>query len=97
MAVHGLRTDFNEVRDLGGLHEAIRFSAAKVLGWPCTVRITIDGLRINVRPNSPDLHVAEKTIRAGEFNAAIKVAASLKHNFIIDAGGYIGDRLNCTR
>jgi FkbM family methyltransferase len=90
MAIHGIRTDFNEVRELGGLNEAIRFAFAKILRQPSTVQITIDGLQINVRPNSPDLHVAEKTIRAGEFNAAIKIAAPLKHNFIIDAGGYIG-------
>jgi hypothetical protein len=44
---------------------------------------------VNVRPNSPDLHVARKTI-GGDFEDVVRAVQPIKHQFIIDAGGYIG-------
>jgi FkbM family methyltransferase len=51
--------------------------------------IRIQSVPISVRPCTPDLAVARNCL-AGEFDAAIAAARPLKHNFIIDAGGYIG-------
>jgi FkbM family methyltransferase len=51
--------------------------------------VSIDGRPIYVRSNTQDLSVAYSSFR-GEFDAAIEAAKPLKHNFIIDAGGYIG-------
>ena len=42
-----------------------------------------------IRPCTPDLAVARISF-SGEFDAAIAAAGPLKHNLIIDAGGYIG-------
>ena len=53
------------------------------------VRLTVRSRSLLIRPNTPDLLVAE-TCFDGEFAAAISAATPLYHNFIIDAGGYIG-------
>jgi FkbM family methyltransferase len=53
------------------------------------VRLTVRSRSLLIRPNTPDLRVAE-TCFDGEFAAAIRAATPLYHHFIIDAGGYIG-------
>jgi|GEM_PF-903296 len=51
--------------------------------------VSIGSRRILVRANTPDVLVAGNSL-SGEFDESIKAAQPLQHNFIIDAGGYIG-------
>jgi FkbM family methyltransferase len=89
MALKGLRSDFRIVREGSDLGVAACYSVAKALGLATPVEVTISGIRVTVRPNSPDLVVAKKSI-TGEFDDVIRAVRPLEHNFIIDAGGYIG-------
>jgi FkbM family methyltransferase len=89
MALTGLRSDYKTLRGITGFRQATWFSIVKALDLPRTVKITIKGIDVDVRPNSPDLHVAQKNIE-GEFDDVFPLVEPLKHNFIIDAGGYIG-------
>jgi FkbM family methyltransferase len=54
-----------------------------------TEMITIRGTRLLVRLDSPDKAVAQTSLE-GEFDEAIETAGTLRHGFIVDAGGYIG-------
>jgi hypothetical protein len=49
----------------------------------------VRSIPVFVRPCTPDLAIA-KICFAGEFDAAIVAVKPLKHDFIIDGGGYIG-------
>lgn len=50
----------------------------------------IGGVEVSVRPDTPDIRVARSCLVDGEFDALKEILPALKHNFIIDAGGYIG-------
>jgi FkbM family methyltransferase len=68
---------------------AVNFVAMTALRSRKPVRVKVRLVPVFVRPCTPDLAVAN-TCFAGEFDAAIAAAKPLKHNFMIDAGGYIG-------
>ncbi len=51
---------------------------------------TIGGARLALRKGTPDRHVAKSCLEAGEFAICKSTLPTLNHNFIIDAGGYIG-------
>jgi len=54
------------------------------------VHDTIGGARLTLRKGTPDRHVAKSCLEAGEFAICKTTIPTLTHNFIIDAGGYIG-------
>lgn len=49
----------------------------------------VRGEKLLLRARTPDLHVAWTSL-GDEFDPVIAAVPALKHNFIIDAGGYIG-------
>jgi hypothetical protein len=85
-------SNYRAVRQVTSFRQAAWFSVAKAFDLTSTVKVTIQ--EVEVRPNTPDLHVAEKTI-GGEFDDVLLLVRPLKHNFIIDAGGYIGPSPLC--
>ncbi len=72
--------------DLSG---AVNFLAMTARRSRKPIRVRVRSIPILVRPCTPDMDVA-KVGFAGEFDAAVAAARPLRHNFIIDAGGYIG-------
>ncbi len=68
---------------------AANFVGSTALRSRKPIRVTVRAVPIFVRPCTPDLAVARISF-SGEFDAAIAAARPLKHDFIIDAGGYIG-------
>ena len=50
----------------------------------------VGGVEVAIRRATPDLRVARSCLVEGEFDSLKGILPSLKHNFIIDAGGYIG-------
>jgi FkbM family methyltransferase len=89
MGFSGLRSSYRTARQVTNLSQAAWFSVARALDLSSTIKVTIHGVEVEVRPNAPDLHVADKTL-GGEFDDVLLLVRPLKHNFIIDAGGYIG-------
>jgi FkbM family methyltransferase len=67
----------------------IKYRAVKALGLQTPVTFSLTGIPVTLRPNTPDVNVAYSCF-AGEFVAAMDACSPLQHNFIIDAGGYIG-------
>jgi FkbM family methyltransferase len=72
--------------DIFGVLNLIRMTAIRSR---TPIQVKVRSVPIFVRPCTPDLTVARMCF-SGEFDAAIAAASPLKHNFIIDAGGYIG-------
>jgi FkbM family methyltransferase len=89
MTLNGLRSDFKTLREISDFGQAARFSIVKALGLTRTVEVTIHGTHVHIRPNSPDLHVAQKTL-GDEFDDVLPLVLPLRHNLIVDAGAYIG-------
>jgi FkbM family methyltransferase len=73
----------------GNIRGTVTLVGRTVLRSRKPICIRIRSIPISVRPCTPDLAVARNCF-AGEFDAAIAAAKPLKHNLIIDAGGYIG-------
>lgn len=50
----------------------------------------LGGIVVSLRPDTPDIRVARSCLVEGEFDSLKDILPTLRHNFIIDAGGYIG-------
>ncbi len=59
------------------------------LGVRREMRARIAGTDLTIRSKTTDLGVAMISLR-GEFDEVVRAYPTLKHNFVIDAGGYIG-------
>lgn len=72
-----------------GLLGLARWLVLDRLGLRKTVPVVIRGNRLHLRTGTPDMGVALKCL-LGEFDAVVKALPVLRHNLVIDAGGYIG-------
>src|SRR5436309_1411359 len=79
----------NDLRRDGNFVGAILYFLYSMLNSKRPIKLSIRSQPLSIRPCTPDLAVA-RTCFDGEFDAAIKAATPLKHQFIVDAGGYIG-------
>lgn len=70
---------------MGGFIPAAAYLSSAVTGSRSPIRAGSMWLR----PNTPDAIVAS-AMRKGEFDEPIRAASPLRHNFILDCGGYIG-------
>lgn len=78
----------------GAIRHARTVGAPDWLAWTLLnqrrlVRVNVNGQAIVVRTSTPDLGVALNSLR-GEFDEVFDLTPDLRHNLIIDAGGYIG-------
>jgi FkbM family methyltransferase len=79
---------FGHLRSILGIWGAFRYRLAEVFRQP-TVRVTINGIPLFIRPKTPDLEVARESL-GSELEP---ISHFLPHDFegvIIDGGGYIG-------
>jgi FkbM family methyltransferase len=60
-----------------------------LLNIPARITVKISGVPIVIRTTTPDLEVATSCLN-GEFDYLCAAIPVLRHNLIIDAGGYIG-------
>lgn len=54
------------------------------------LRVVIAGVELTLRPDTPDLPVARRCLKKGEFDLVKGFLPRLKRGLIVDAGGYIG-------
>lgn len=69
--------------------KSIKWLMLTLLGIRAQIRVTLRGLNIVVRTSTPDLEVAISCLD-GEFDSLCVAVPVLRHNLIVDAGGYIG-------
>lgn len=72
-----------------GLVEASRLSLLRRMGSTDLRRMHLDGVEVLVRPASPDIRVARKSL-GGEFDCLRHAWPADAEGLIVDAGGYIG-------
>jgi len=83
------RGEGGELLRQGNGATAYGFAAASLVGIKLPIPVSVCGVDLFLRPDTTDVAVARQNLD-GEFDAAITAARPLRHDFIIDAGGYIG-------
>lgn len=73
----------------GRRHDGVRWLALTSLGREFGIRVKPWQRDLLVRTASPDIRVALSCL-GGEFDELITAVPTIRHPFIIDAGGYIG-------
>lgn len=85
--LRGAASAANKIRKSGDLPGALAFAGLSAIRSQRPVTVNLKSFDVTLRPCTTDFYVAEQSF-AGEFDEL--AAMSLKHNFIIDAGGCIG-------